>query len=248
MILNLGDICSMATQYAGGRIDWSLSEASRYANMAYSEVATRINMHRPKEALAISSTTSGGNRIALPTDYDYSVAFTLYTSSVVTSVITIPNNPQQLPLGSIFTIVSNVVPIPLRQRDARWLDSQTLGDNNGNSGVNGIPEAYIPYGSWLELWPSPTSAYSILLRYMSKAPIMVASTDTPVLDERWHAAILYKTVELLEGSRNNVEGEMLARNRYLSYVASTPTDMALRQRDRTGMVLRTKWRGEEIID
>ena len=63
----------MATNFAGGRLDWALSEVSLYANAAYAEVATRINPHRTKEALAVSSTTSGGNRIALPADYDYAM-------------------------------------------------------------------------------------------------------------------------------------------------------------------------------
>src|SRR5579859_1528055 len=104
MILNLGDICSMATTFAGGRLDYSYSEASRLANIAYSEVATRINAHRPKEALAVSSTTSGGNRIALPSDFDYSIALTLYVGS-----------------GSTATSTGTTV-VPMRMRDSRYID------------------------------------------------------------------------------------------------------------------------------
>jgi len=200
-----------------------------WANLAYTEVATRINAHRPKEALAISSTTSGGNRIALPTDFDYTIAMTLYVGS-----------------GSTQSSNGTVV-VPMRMRDPRWVDSQRIS-GDGDTGVAGIPEVYVPYGSWLELWPSPNSAYSLMMRYMSKAPTLVNSTDTPNLDERWHAAILYKTVELLEASRNNVEGEALARNRYLNYVSSTPTDFALKQKDRSGMVIRTKWRADDGLD
>lgn len=212
-------------------MDYSLSEASFWVNLSYSEVATRINAHRPKEALAISSTTSGGNRIAMPSDYDYATSFTLYIPSFST------------------TTSSGTWVIPLRQRDARWIDSQPInGNNSATNTTNGIPEAYVVYSSWLELWPSPNSAYSLQLRYMSKAPVLVNSTDTPVLDERWHAAILYKTVELLEAARNNVEGELLARNRYLSYVGSTPNDAALRQKDRTGMVMRLKYKSSDGID
>ncbi len=232
MILSLGQICSMATTYAGGRLDFTFSEASFHANMAYSEVATRINAHRPKEALAISSTTSGGNRIALPSDFDYAIAMTLYVGS-----------------GSTATSTGTTV-VPMRMRDSRYIDSQAIsGADQGTGSVAGIPESYVPYSSWLELWPSPNSAYSLQMRYMSKAPTLVNSTDTPVLDERWHAAILYKTVELLEASRNNVEGEALARNRYLSYVASTPNDYALKQKgDRSANVMRVKWRGSDGLD
>jgi hypothetical protein len=219
-IYSLGDICSHATTMAGGRLDWIFSEASFWCNQAYAEVATRINAHRPKEALALSSTTSGQNRMALPPDFDYSIAVTLY-----------------IPSGSTQTSFSTQVQ-PLRMRDSRFMDSQAVNGDPATNTVGGIPEVYMVYSNWLELWPSPNSAYSMQMRYMSKAPVLVQSTDTPVLDERWHTAILYKTVELLEASRDNREGEAYARNRYLQYVASTPTDYALRQKDRTGMVLR----------
>ena len=212
MILNLGTIMSAATNFAGGRLDYSVSEASMYVNWAYAEVATRINYHRGKQAIAVSSTTSGGNRIALPTDFDYATALTAYIGS-----------------GSTQSSCGTTV-IPLRQRDARWIDSQTVeGDTGTTNSTPGIPDAYVIYSSWLELWPSPNSAYSMQLRYITKAPVLVNSTDTPVIDERWHTAILYKTIELLEGSRNNVEGELLARNRYLNYVSSTPTSCDMKR-------------------
>ena len=83
---------------------------------------------------------------------------------------------------------------------------------------------------------------------MTKVPTLVASTDTLQLDERWHVAVLYKTIELLEAARNNSEAEALARNRYLNYVSSTPNDFALRQKERTGNVLRLKWRSSDGLD
>ena len=211
-ILNLGQICSRATEMAGGRLDWSLSDASFFANLAVFEVASRAH-HVPKEAIAVSSTTTGENRIAFPTDFDYPIALTMFVGS--TSTATTSNTTRV---------------VPLVQKDARWFDSQEL--------ATGEPEAYVYYGTSIELYPSPNSAWSLQLRYMTKPSTLIASTDTPVLDERWHPAILYKTVELLEASRNNVEGEAIARNRYLSYMASTPTDLALKQRDRASMVMR----------
>ena len=224
MILNLGQVASQATTMAGGRLDWTLSEASFWCNLAYHEVASRINAHRPQEGLALSSTTSGGNRIAMPSDFDYSMAMTLY-----------------VPSGSTRSSTGTMV-VPLRLRDYRWIDSQPInGDNSAVNSVSGIPEAYVVAASWFELWPSPNSAYSLQLRYMTKTPTLINSTDTLILDDRWHTAVLYKAVELLEGSRNNTEGETQARIRYLTYVSSTPNDFALRQRERTGMVLRFKY-------
>jgi hypothetical protein len=212
MAMNLGTLCSYSTKMAGGRGDWTLSEASFWANQAYSTVFNRTG-HTPLEAVATSSTTSGENRYQLPTDWNYGIAMTLYQQSSATT-------------GSISTTV-----IRLRQQDANWMDAQTISPS-------GVPEAYVQYSSWFELWPSPNSAYSMQLRYAVKPPMLVDSTDTIALDERWHQAVIYKTVELLEASRNNVEGEAMARNRYLNYVVSIPTDQGMKQRDRNGMVLR----------
>lgn len=212
-IFNLGELCSTATQFAGGRNDWSFSDASRFANMAYSEVYNRVG-HIPLEAVAVSSTTSGENRYQLPTDYNYGLAMTLYQGSNSTATL------------SVSTTV-----IRLKQHDANWADAQTLSPS-------GVPESYVQYATWFELWPSPNSAYSLQLRYAVKPQILVASTDTLSLDERWQSAVLYKTVELLEASRNNVEGEAIARNRYLNFCAITQPDKSLQQRDRNGMTLR----------
>lgn len=70
MDLTLANIASIATGFNQGRTDIPLSEASFYANIAMQEVATRIQ-YRGLERLAYSSTTSGENRMALPTDFDY---------------------------------------------------------------------------------------------------------------------------------------------------------------------------------
>lgn len=213
-ILNLGQICSTATTFAGGRTDWALSEVSLYCNLAYSEVKSRQGLnHTPSEAIAVSSTTSGENRIAFPADFDYPLALTVYAGSSSTNSL------------SHTTSVTALVP-----RDARWFDAQDL--------AIGVPANYVYYGTSIELYPSPNSAYSLELRYRTQSPLLVSSTDTPVLDERWHSAILYKTVAILEASRNNPEGEALANNRYLQYVNTTLTDASAKQRDRTGMYLR----------
>jgi hypothetical protein len=212
VILSLGQVCSRATEMAGGRVDWSLSDASFWANCAAQEVS-QFAGHLPKEAIAVSSTTSGENRYALPADFDYPTALTLYQGSSATT-------------GSRMT-----TSIPLQGRDANWADSRSLPDN-------GVPENYVLYSTFFELYPSPNSGYSLQLRYVQRQPTLVASTETLMLDDRWHPAWLYKTVELLEGSRNNVEGEAMARNRYLSYINTIPSDRQLKQRDRNAMFLR----------
>lgn len=184
--------------------------------MAMFEVASKVH-HAPREAIAISSTTVGENRIALPSDYDYATAVTMF-----------------VPSGSTYTSSHMTTVRELTARDATWLDAQDL--------ATGEPDAYVIYANSLELYPSPSSAYSLQLRYLAKVQTLVQSNETPGLDERWHPAILYKTVEFLEAARNNPEGESRARDRYLAYVAVTPTDLALKQRDRRGMSMRFSWR------
>lgn len=213
-ILNLGQISSAATTFAGGRLDWQPSEVSMYVNLAYSEVKSRQGLvHTQAEAIAVSSTTSGENRIAFPADFDYPLAITMYVGS-----------------SSTVSTSHTTRTVALQPRDARWVDAQTL--------ASGEPDSYVYYGTSIELFPSPNSAYSLTLRYRTQSPMLVASTDTPVVDERWHSAILYKTVAILEASRNNPEGEALANNRYLQYVQTTVTDASAKQRDRTGMYVR----------
>jgi len=202
----------MATTQAGGRSDWQLSEASLWANAAVQTVSQYAG-HLPTEGIAISSTTSGENRYSLPSDHDYPIALTLYQGSSATT-------------GSRATIA-----VPLVAMDAGWADSRSLPDS-------GVPENYVLYSTYYELYPSPNSGYSLQLRYQTKHPTLIQSSETIALDERWHLACLYKTTELLEASRSNVEGEAIARNRFLSYVAGVPTDQQLKQRDRRSMSMR----------
>lgn len=212
MILSLGQLCSRATELAAGRSDWLLSDVSFWANAAIGEVS-QVAGHQPTQAIATSSTTSGEMRYALPSDFDFALAFTCYQESSATT-------------GSRQTTA-----ITLTARDANWVDSNSLPNS-------GVPENYTTYGTWFELQPSPNSAYSLQLRYQSKHPTLIQSTETVALDSRWGMAILYKTVEMLEASRHNVEGEAMARNRYLNYVSQIPTDRQLTQRDRASMAMR----------
>lgn len=211
MELTLAQISSIATGMVQGRTDVTASEASFYANLAYQEVATRIPFSS-KEALAISSTTSGENRIALPSDFEY--------------IIDVSNLSTQGAIGGP----------QLRQVQAEWIDSQET--------ALGEPKNYAPYSTWLELWPSPDSSYSIQLRYMKKLPTLTASTDTPLVDDRFHYPIACLTAARIAASRQDVDSEALAMQRYLSIMQSTPSDQAYRQRTKTGQGLTVAWKRE----
>ena len=215
-VFNLAELASLATTFTG-RADFTLSETSRLINIAYSELVNKVG-HTPLEAIAVSSTTSGENRIAIPTDFNAALALTMYVGSTATN-----------------SNATTVVVLP--SREARWLDAR-----DRERATTGEPEAYVQYATWIELWPSPTSAYSLWLRYSAKPAMLVESTDTPALDERWQTAIALRTTELLAAARLDYENEALARNRYLNFVNSMPTDRARKQEDKAGMTARFTWR------
>lgn len=206
---------SRGTTLAGGRNDWQPSEASFWANLALEQVSEMAGAHhKPREAVAISSTTSGGNRIALPTDFGFPIAVTVYAGSNSTATTSRTTNEY-----------------PLIPKDSTWADAQP-DQFSGN-----IPENYVWYGTWLELYPSPNSAYSLQMRYGALQPTLIDSSDTPDLNARWHQPWLYKTNELLCASRGDVNGEALGRNRFQNAVSLIETDKALSQHDRRGMHL-----------
>lgn len=203
MQLTLANIASIATQFNQGRLDLTLSEVSFYANLAAGEVATRVQ-HLPLEGVAVSSLSSGENRIGLPTDFDYPINLSLSSGSTAWTK-------------------------QLQAREVTWLDSGTT--------TYGEPEWFGLYGTWFEVWPVPDSDYSLQFRYGAKVPTMVASTSTPAIAERYHFAIALKTAELCAASRNDLDQEAVCRARYLSYMNSTPSDMAYRQRVQEGMAV-----------
>lgn len=200
MILNLGQIMSIATTMNQGRLDYALSELSMAANLACAEVSTRLP-HRYLEGIAVSSTTSGERRMDLPTDFDYALTVSITSDAGWRK--------------------------PLMERQVAWLDS--LGTQLGE------PTYYVQYSSWLELAPSPNSAYSLEMRYTAKVSSLVSSVDTPNLAERYHYAVALKTAEIAAALRNDIDQEAICRARYLSYMGSTPSDLAYQQRAQEGM-------------
>src|SRR5882672_4767536 len=68
-LFTLGTILSECTAMLGNRADITQSRASLYANKAHQFIWDTAPSHDRSEALAVSSTTSGGNRVTLPTDF-----------------------------------------------------------------------------------------------------------------------------------------------------------------------------------
>jgi hypothetical protein len=199
---------SNATQALGNRSDIALSTASLMANQAEDIVWNAIP-HDSKDGLATSSTTSGENRITLPSDF----AALLNVSNLSSS-------------GYDLMGVWNI-------------------DDVDSSGTGrGIPTNFIRYSDWLELWPSPDSSYSIQIRYEKQRPEMTATNAVPSVGTRYRYAVYLKTRELLADIMRDRDGATVARNEYISYMMSTPSDSAYRQRTREGMTLRVRRTGD----
>lgn len=194
---NLGQIASKATRAVGRRADLDLSEVSFWINEAYNFVAERAP-HNEQERIAVSSTTSGENRVDLPGDFNE-----LRTLSFLTDV------------GSRRT---------LKQTNTEFVDAEGFDDV-------GKPDRFVLYDNWLELHPSPDSAYSLQIRYKSFNTDLKAESDVPSVSTPWRRAIYDKTKELLYSEVLNDPASAAAqRNEFLNTVTSLDDDEAKRQK------------------
>lgn len=209
-VLTLAEVASLATRFAHDAVT-PLSVVSEYANLAYNHVALAAGVqHAPTEVVAFASTTTSDNRLAYPTDYDRALGLKLGVP------------------GSWSTATSRTTSWePLAKEPAPWGDPY-------QSDTSGEPERYAEFATWLELRPSPDSAYSVELRYQRKLSALTTSTATFALDEQWHWALALKTAELLAAASGNTLDEAANRGRFGTYVRDLRTDQAKRLHDGRG--------------
>ncbi len=92
--LSLADICSIATQFNQGRTDPTLSEVSRYANIAQGLVAAQ-DQYRSLESVFAFSILSNTTTVALPSDFYAVKSMSLSTgSSLGWSQTLLPTSPE----------------------------------------------------------------------------------------------------------------------------------------------------------
>lgn len=96
-LYDLGQVMSNATQMLGNRSDIAQSTASFWANEAAQKVFYSV-FHSGLEALAVSSTTSGENRITKPTDFFELIA--LSDLSLSQPALLRPTYPDQIDSAS----------------------------------------------------------------------------------------------------------------------------------------------------
>ena len=199
----LGTIVSRATAALGNRTDISLSDGSFWCNGGHENVWDAMP-HDLQEKLAVSSTTSGENRITLPSDFKELLNIRLSSSSGSQDVLQLIN-PDDI-------------------------------DSDSNATRLGIPVQYMPYADFLELRPSPNSAYSIQMRYRAQLGTLVAESDRLSVATRFGEAVFLKTTQLLADNvvRDFNSGAAFG-DRYVRFMLQTVPDRALRQRERHDM-------------
>ena len=194
----LGDICSRATTLIGRRSDIALSDATFWANVAIQDVA-RESEQALLERLTVSSTTSGENRMDLPSDFYTPIVFSYLTDAGGA--------------GSARTLT-------------RW--SETEVDSRGFL-PGARPSHFVLYENYVELWPSPNSAYSLQLRYKAYPSDLSQVAEVPSLDTEFRLAALYKLEHYLHRHVGNAMEAAEADIRYFNYMSSLKDARAKRQ-------------------
>ena len=194
----LGEVMSRSTTALGNRTDIPLSDASFWANEAHRIVWDSLP-HDLQEQIAISSTTSGENRVTLPGDFQELLNLRISSSSTGHDVL------QQLNIDTIDSASTSL----------------------------GVPTKYAPFGDWIELWPSPDSAYSLQMRYRQQLTDISATTTRLSVATRYGYAVFLKSAQLLgENVIRDFESATAFEDKYLRYMNQTVPDRGLRQRER----------------
>jgi len=201
----LGEMMSYATSAVGRRADLAQSDVSRMVNEAYFEV---FYASSPQEAetIAVSSTTTGENKLELPTDFLEPISATLiYSTSTSTSDHSSYNT--------------------LRLVSVEDMDGR-------NPQPSGTPVDIAFFNSWAEIWPSPNSAFSFQLRYRAHPSDLTGTDAVPSLGTPWRRAVVLKAEEILFQYLDDPQGVQSAQLRYLDYISRIQTDEASRQKSR----------------
>jgi len=201
-LLTLQTLMSEATALVGGRLDMTASQVSLYVNMAQLEVARALPHGEMEETVYLSVTTSIATTSALPPDFD---------------------EPMSISRLSAFDTFShmNLTRVSIGEVDDA---SDSAGTGTGS------PTRYALHEQDIWLYPMPSSALSLRLRYRRVPTDMTALTAMPSLHTRYHPAILYKTAENL--AMRAVDPQLAAyyRNTYISFMQATPSTQEVRGR------------------
>jgi hypothetical protein len=190
---------SYSTRRAGRRSDIPQSVVSFYANSAYFEIADQLP-DELREQIAVSSTTSGENRIQLPNDFDSPINVSILSNAVDNS-----SDHTLIQVGPSYV------------------------DNEGFFPV-GEPRYYVLFADYMELYPSPNSAYSVQMRYRSHITDLVSTDDVPSIHTSARKAIMYLTEAEVWADIDDDTRERTARQRAFNTLSTAKNVYARRNR------------------
>ena len=102
----------------------------------------------------------------------------------------------------------------------------------------GVPTQYALFNEWIELYPSPNSAYSLQFRYRSYVTDMQDAEDAPSVSTSWRYAVLLKSKQLCADYAADPALAAVYDDQFIKHVATLDTDQAKRQNDKSGMGVR----------
>jgi hypothetical protein len=157
---------------------------------------------------------------SLPHELQEGIAISSTTSNE--DKITLPSDFQEL------LSLSNLS----QQGGPDLIDAANIDDVDSWTTALGTPTHYMRYASWLELRPSPDSAYSIQMRYRKQLSDMTETTSVPSVGTRYRYAVMLKTKEFLASHvvRDPFQAAE-AQADYLQYMDAMPSDRAYTQRE-----------------
>lgn len=211
MAWTLRFLMSEATAMAGVAGDDAMapSRVSFYVNQAVRDIANRVGQVE-FERLATSSTSSGDDKLFLPTDCERVLNLSFDTG------------------------VSGFGGRGIAQTNAWQLDAKSQGT------ATGVPDYYLSYATWLELYPSPNSNYSLLLRYVARVSDITNLDSIPSVDTRYHQAALFKTASYLAMRQRDLPSASAFDTLYENELSRQRSALAQRQFNRSGFGARVQ--------
>jgi hypothetical protein len=214
-VWDLCEIMSAVTARLGDRWDLPASTVSFWVNQAYQVVANMAH-HDGQEVIRWSSMSTGAThfdqRIPLPPDYN---------EPIVLSTISWDDSR-----ATGFLRKSGTTMTELSNEEFEALDSAATSENP--------PTHWTQYGRWTEVWPSPSSNYSLQLKYKQYPSDMTDCGIFPFVSPPWRFAIVLKAEHLVAELIGDDQRAAIANNRFVAYTNSLDDDKAKRQKNDSG--------------
>lgn len=156
------------------------------------------------EKIAVSSTTSGENKIELPSDF-----YEPISAAII-------HRPSWSTSSSVQSSYATLKMVGMEAMDGR------------NPEPGGAPSEIAFFNSWIEVFPSPNSAFSFQLRYRAHPTDLLSTSSVPSLSTPWRAAWLLKTQQYLADFVQDEAASAKAHGQFLAYVATLKTPTASR--------------------